>query len=309
MSLATGVAGRSGWGSATSPTCCWGTLGAGTRWPASAGLPPGWSSVLRRPRARRGRSRSAAARGGGRTRCAGRAARRRRPLPMIVLTAAATWTVLGGRSLAREATAIAGPAGRRRPGRRPGPGPHLVGPRHDRARPSRDRPGLRSSRWPRTPPTPWSRRCCGVRLPASRVCWATGRSTPWTRWSATARRVTGGSAGRRRGWTTWPTGSRPGSPRWPRRCWRPLVGGSPARGMRVVRRDAGQHPSPNAGVVEAAFAGALGIRLGGRNVYGGQVEDRGTLGDGPPAGVADISRANRLARAVSLPRRSRAGAC
>ncbi len=30
-------------------------------------------------------------------------------------------------------------------------------------------------------------------------------------------------------------------------------------------------PSPNAGVVESAFAGALGVRLGGRNVYGGVV--------------------------------------
>ena len=49
------------------------------------------------------------------------------------------------------------------------------------------------------------------------------------------------------------------------------VGGSPTTVLRVVRRDAGQHPSPNAGVVEAAFAGALGIRLGGRNVYRGQV--------------------------------------
>lgn len=79
-----------------------------------------------------------------------------------------------------------------------------------------------------------------------------------------------------------------------------LVGGSPQCVLRVVRRDAGRHPSPNAGVVEAAFAGALGIRLGGRNVYGGQAEDRGTLGDGPAAVVADIARANRLGRAVSL---------
>ena len=62
------------------------------------------------------------------------------------------------------------------------------------------------------------------------------------------------------------------------------------------RRDAGQHPSPNAGVVEAAFAGALGIRLGGRNVYDGQVEDRGVLGDGRAVEIADIARANRLAR-------------
>jgi len=79
----------------------------------------------------------------------------------------------------------------------------------------------------------------------------------------------------------------------------PLVGGSPAAAGRAMRRDAGRHPSPNAGVVEAAFAGALGVRLGGRNVYQGRVEDRGILGDGRAVEVDDIARANRLARVVS----------
>jgi adenosylcobinamide-phosphate synthase len=67
----------------------------------------------------------------------------------------------------------------------------------------------------------------------------------------------------------------------------------------VIRRDAGRHPSPNAGVVEAAFAGALDIRLGGQNAYHGRAEDRGILGTGRPVSVADIARANRLAGAVS----------
>lgn len=80
----------------------------------------------------------------------------------------------------------------------------------------------------------------------------------------------------------------------------PLVGGSPGVALAVVRRDAGRHPSPNAGVVEAAFAGALGVRLGGVNVYEGQVEDRGTLGSGRPVGVADVARSVRLSRATSL---------
>ena len=40
-----------------------------------------------------------------------------------------------------------------------------------------------------------------------------------------------------------------------------------ARTPREFRRDAAAHPSPNAGVVEAAFAGSLGIRLGGTNRY------------------------------------------
>lgn len=80
----------------------------------------------------------------------------------------------------------------------------------------------------------------------------------------------------------------------------PLVGGSARRVLSIMVRDAGQHPSPNAGVVEAAFAGGLGVRLGGRNVYGGEPEDRGVLGDGPPVAVADIGRSTRLATGVSL---------
>jgi adenosylcobinamide-phosphate synthase len=82
--------------------------------------------------------------------------------------------------------------------------------------------------------------------------------------------------------------------------WAPLVGGSAENVIGVVRRDAGQHPSPNAGVVEAAFAGALEVRLGGCNVYRGTVEDRGILGDGRPVRVTDIARASRLATAVSV---------
>ena len=80
----------------------------------------------------------------------------------------------------------------------------------------------------------------------------------------------------------------------------PLVGGSPVAALAAVRRDAHRHPSPNAGVVEAAFAGALGVRLGGVNVYEGHAEDRGTLGDGRPVVVADVGRSVRLSRATAL---------
>jgi adenosylcobinamide-phosphate synthase len=78
----------------------------------------------------------------------------------------------------------------------------------------------------------------------------------------------------------------------------PLAGGSPRAAMRAWCRDAGKHPSPNAGPVEAAFAGALGVRLGGVNRYGGRVENRGTLGCGLPPTVRDIPRAIRLSRVV-----------
>ncbi|MBC6458255.1 cobalamin biosynthesis protein [Actinomadura sp. HBU206391] len=68
----------------------------------------------------------------------------------------------------------------------------------------------------------------------------------------------------------------------------------------TLRRDGGAHPSPNAGRCEAAFAGALGVRLGGVNAYGGRVEQRPELGDGRSPEVADIRRAVRLSRAVTL---------
>ncbi|MGY4708907.1 cobalamin biosynthesis protein [Mycolicibacterium sp. CBM1] len=80
----------------------------------------------------------------------------------------------------------------------------------------------------------------------------------------------------------------------------PVVGGSPAGALRAWRRDAARHPSPNAGVVEASFAGALGVRLGGPTQYHHQLEIRPTLGDGRVPGVDDLHRAVRLSRAVQL---------
>ncbi len=78
----------------------------------------------------------------------------------------------------------------------------------------------------------------------------------------------------------------------------PAAGGNGRQALRALRRDGGAHPSPNAGRCEAAFAGALGVRLGGTNVYQGRAEQRGTLGDGPSPTPADIDRAVRLSRLV-----------
>jgi adenosylcobinamide-phosphate synthase len=78
----------------------------------------------------------------------------------------------------------------------------------------------------------------------------------------------------------------------------PLVGGHAGRAWRTLRRDGGAHPSPNAGRMEAAFAGALGVRLGGVNRYGDRVERRPTLGGGPAPGPDDVDRAVRLAALV-----------
>jgi adenosylcobinamide-phosphate synthase len=78
----------------------------------------------------------------------------------------------------------------------------------------------------------------------------------------------------------------------------PVVGGSPAEALRAWRRDAARHPSPNAGVVEAAFAGALGVRLGGPTQYAHELEIRPTLGDGRAPEASDLARAVRLSRIV-----------
>jgi adenosylcobinamide-phosphate synthase len=74
----------------------------------------------------------------------------------------------------------------------------------------------------------------------------------------------------------------------------PLVGGSSSGALRAWRRDAARHPSPNAGVVEASFAGALGVRLGGPTQYRHELEIRPTLGDGGEPTVADLRRAVAL---------------
>ncbi len=78
------------------------------------------------------------------------------------------------------------------------------------------------------------------------------------------------------------------------------VAGPDLRGaVRTWRADAGRHPSPNAGPVEASFAGALGVRLGGTLSYGGRVEHRPVLnGAGRAVRTGDIERAARLSRRV-----------
>jgi adenosylcobinamide-phosphate synthase len=67
----------------------------------------------------------------------------------------------------------------------------------------------------------------------------------------------------------------------------------------AVVHQAPAHPSPNAGVAEAAFAGALGVRLGGINAYGARREERAPLGWGAAPGPTDIARAVRLSRDVT----------
>jgi len=79
-----------------------------------------------------------------------------------------------------------------------------------------------------------------------------------------------------------------------------LLGPSPRSALATWARDASAHPSPNAGPVEASFAGALGIRLGGQNTYGDRTEHRAVLGSGRAAEPRDIQRSVELARRVDV---------
>lgn len=80
----------------------------------------------------------------------------------------------------------------------------------------------------------------------------------------------------------------------------PVVGGSATQALETWRRDASAHPSPNAGQVEAAFAGALEIRLGGRTVYAHGVEERPVMGHGRNPDSGHVTRAVELSRVVGF---------
>lgn len=77
-----------------------------------------------------------------------------------------------------------------------------------------------------------------------------------------------------------------------------ITGGDARGALRAWRSDGHRHPSPNAGQVEAAFAGALGVRLGGPSRYGDAIEHRPQLGDGPPPDADAVRRAARLSAAT-----------
>jgi adenosylcobinamide-phosphate synthase len=222
-----------------------------------------------------------------------------RSLSTVVTTAAATWAVLGGRSLSREAATVAGQLADGRLVAARDQVRHLVG--RDTAELSTEEvaratvesvaenasdaivapllwgavaglPGLIGYRAVNTLDA-----MIGHRTPRYlEFGWAAARLDDLANWvpARLAALVTA--------------------------AWAPLIGGTAGKAIDVVRRDAGRHPSPNAGVVEAAFAGALDVQLGGRNAYHGTVEDRGVLGNGRLVTVADIDRADRLAAAVSL---------
>jgi adenosylcobinamide-phosphate synthase len=65
--------------------------------------------------------------------------------------------------------------------------------------------------------------------------------------------------------------------------------------FRSMLRDGGKNPSPNSGIPESGFAGALGIQLGGINIYSRGSTLKPLLNEGAPSpALVDIRRAQRL---------------
>src|SRR5450830_841706 len=58
-----------------------------------------------------------------------------------------------------------------------------------------------------------------------------------------------------------------------------ILGRRPMQSWRILRRDGRKHASPNAGLPEAAMAGALGIQLGGLNYYDGEPLEKPAIGE------------------------------
>lgn len=73
------------------------------------------------------------------------------------------------------------------------------------------------------------------------------------------------------------------------------------RALSTARHEGSHHASPNAGYPEAAFAGALGVRLNGPNFYHGVLVDKPFIGtEGGPVAVHHIKQACRLMTLTSL---------
>lgn len=79
-----------------------------------------------------------------------------------------------------------------------------------------------------------------------------------------------------------------------------LAGFDYQKAQSIALRDHKNHKSPNAGWPEAAMAGALGIQLGGANVYFGKIVEKPTLGDKErELEPKDILRAGKLMKKTS----------
>ncbi len=74
-----------------------------------------------------------------------------------------------------------------------------------------------------------------------------------------------------------------------------FLGYDAGNAVRIYRRDRWNHKSPNAGHPESVVAGLLRVRLGGDNIYFGEVVHKPTIGDSDyPLTVADIGQTSTI---------------
>lgn len=218
----------------------------------------------------------------------------RRPATRIAVTAVATWCVLGGRSLEREAQAVSDlltaddlPGARRQVR-------NLVG---------RDTSNLSADEVARAVIESVAENCSDAVVTS--YVWGAVAGVPGLlghRAVNTLDAMVGHHSDRyeRFGWAAARCDDLVGLP-GSRLAGLLTVAAGPDRAGAVTawRRDAAGHPSPNAGVIEASVAGALGIRLGGTNTYyGNRTEHRALMGHGRPPAPADIAPTIALARTV-----------
>ncbi|KOU54976.1 cobalamin biosynthesis protein CobD [Streptomyces sp. WM4235] len=225
-----------------------------------------------------------------------RAVRSRPAAARVALTAVATWAVVGGTSLGREARAIGGAlrAGDTEVARERLP--HLCG---------RDPQALDDQQMARAVVESVAENTSDAVVGA--LVWGAVAGVPGLlafRAVNTLDAMVGHKSPRhlRYGWASARLDDLAGWPGARLTALAAVLAGPDRRGaVRACRADAAAHPSPNAGPVEASFAGALGVRLGGSLAYGGRVEHRAVLNGaaGRPVEVADIERAVRLSRRVT----------
>jgi adenosylcobinamide-phosphate synthase len=220
---------------------------------------------------------------------------RRSPAASIALTATATWAVVGGTSLVREARAVgraleAGDVDAARARL-----PHLCG---------RDPQALDADGIARAVVESVAENTSDAVVGA--LVWGAVAGVPGLlgfRAVNTLDAMVGHRSPRhlRYGWASARLDDLAGAPGARLTAVLAAVAGPDPRGaVRAWRADASRHPSPNAGPVEASFAGALGVRLGGTLSYAGRVEHRPVLnGTGRAVRTDDIERAARLSRRVS----------
>lgn len=226
-------------------------------------------------------------------------ATRRRPALRFALTAATTWAVLGGASLRREARAMAASldaddlaAARRRLPNLCGREPSALGPA-ELSRATVESVAENTSDavvaplwWGAIAGLPG---LVGYRAVNTLDAMVGHRSTRYARFGTPAARLDDLANFVPARLTAVLTAA-----------VSPTVRGSAVGAVLAWLRYGHRHPSPNSGHCEAAAAGALGLRLGGRNVYAGRVEDRPVLGDGRIPGTGDIRRAARLSGAIEV---------